>query len=447
MSDTKKFDVFLCHNSQDKPAVEKIAEELKIRGIKPWLDKWELQPGLPWQPELERQIKNIRAGAVFVGSSGLGPWQNMEIRAFLQQFVKRGCPVIPVLLTNGPKKPKLPLFLEGNTWVDFRDSQSNPMDKLIWGITGKKPIDKINGYMLTDSFSYSHLEKLLSQGRWREADKETCRCMLKILGREGWRWIDYQSVDNFPYEDLDLINKLWEKHSNGKFGFSIQKKIYQSLGGTRKYDTQVWKSFGDKVGWRKKGKWLLYRELTFNLDTSYEGQLPSGIWVLRGGRFGLWEVEWGLRGSIGLIPWYCLVKHWAGNLFLSFVALFFFSGTLGQTYNVWNEVISWWIGTFGSFWIIIMFVIIVFSIGSWFSQTLQTYSKKLAHILYYTLLVLHGSVLFGILSSYDYYYKTDYLAIPFVLAAYCDLYFFWWWLALRPLQKPLFFGLLLRQNL
>ena len=64
----------------------------------------------------------------------------MEIRAFLQQFVKGGCPVIPVLLTNGPKKPKLPLFLEGNTWVDFRDSQSNPMDKLVWGITGKKPI-------------------------------------------------------------------------------------------------------------------------------------------------------------------------------------------------------------------------------------------------------------------------------------------------------------------
>jgi hypothetical protein len=35
MSDTKKFDVFLCHNSQDKPAVEKIAEELlaQIAGV------------------------------------------------------------------------------------------------------------------------------------------------------------------------------------------------------------------------------------------------------------------------------------------------------------------------------------------------------------------------------------------------------------------------------
>ncbi|HEY0375513.1 MAG TPA: hypothetical protein VGC87_00985 [Pyrinomonadaceae bacterium] len=33
-----KFDIFLSHNSREKPAVERIAEKLKRDGIEPWLD-------------------------------------------------------------------------------------------------------------------------------------------------------------------------------------------------------------------------------------------------------------------------------------------------------------------------------------------------------------------------------------------------------------------------
>ncbi|MEH2335340.1 toll/interleukin-1 receptor domain-containing protein [Nostoc sp.] len=111
MSNEDQFDVFLCHNSKDKPEVEEIANELTRQGIKPWLDKWELRPGLAWQFLLEQQIKNIKSAAVFIGSSGLVPWQDQEMRAFLNEFVKRNCPVIPVLLGNTPHQPQLPIFL------------------------------------------------------------------------------------------------------------------------------------------------------------------------------------------------------------------------------------------------------------------------------------------------------------------------------------------------
>ena len=134
-----KFDVFLCHNSQDKPEVIKIARQLKQQGLKPWLDVWELPPGKSWQELLEEQIEDVKSAAVFVGSSGLGPWQKREMRAFLNEFVNRGCPVIPVLLENAPQEPKLPIFLQALTWVDFRHSQSNPIERLIWGITQMKP--------------------------------------------------------------------------------------------------------------------------------------------------------------------------------------------------------------------------------------------------------------------------------------------------------------------
>ena len=132
------FDVFLCHTSIDKPAVKKIAEQLKEQGLLPWLDVWELRPGLPWQRALEEQIEHIQTAAVFVGKEGIGPWQQMELEAFLREFVHRGCPVIPVLLDYAPKEPQLPVFLRGMTWVDFRKVGSEPLENLIWGITGKR---------------------------------------------------------------------------------------------------------------------------------------------------------------------------------------------------------------------------------------------------------------------------------------------------------------------
>jgi predicted phosphodiesterase len=132
------FDVFLCYNSEDRSAVKRIGESLKKRGILPWMDEWESRPGLPWQRVLEEQIRQIKSAAVFIGKEGIGPWQQMELEAFLREFVDRGCPVIPVLLLDAPKKPKLPIFLKGMTWVDFRKDDPDPLERLIWGITGER---------------------------------------------------------------------------------------------------------------------------------------------------------------------------------------------------------------------------------------------------------------------------------------------------------------------
>ncbi len=141
--ESNDFDVFLCHNSQDKTEVKVIGEELKAQGILPWLDEWEFRPGLPWQKTLENQVEHIKSAAVFIGPNGIGPWQDMELDAFLRIFVKRQAPVIPVILQGCQGVPKLPLFLEGMMWVDFRQSEPDPMEQLLWGITGKKRILEI----------------------------------------------------------------------------------------------------------------------------------------------------------------------------------------------------------------------------------------------------------------------------------------------------------------
>src|SRR4051794_14128722 len=42
LSLSETFDVFLSHNSKDKPAVRQIAEALRARGLEVWLDEWNL---------------------------------------------------------------------------------------------------------------------------------------------------------------------------------------------------------------------------------------------------------------------------------------------------------------------------------------------------------------------------------------------------------------------
>jgi len=138
-SRNKEFDVFLCYNSEDKAAVKEVAIQLMAQGLVPWLDEWELRPGLPWLPMLEEQIENTKTAAVFVGEGGIGPWQQSELEAFLREFVEYGSPVIPVLLPDAPQKPQLPVFLRGRQWVDFRKKEPDPITQLIWGITGKEP--------------------------------------------------------------------------------------------------------------------------------------------------------------------------------------------------------------------------------------------------------------------------------------------------------------------
>ena len=141
--ETLGFDVFLSHNGKDKPAVKNIGEALKARGLKPWLDEWELVPGRPWQEALERIILTVRSSAVFVGHDGLGPWEIPEMRASLSECVRRGLPVIPVLLPGASAQPTLPLFLTQYTWVDLRGGVTEDvLDRLEWGITGVKPVKR-----------------------------------------------------------------------------------------------------------------------------------------------------------------------------------------------------------------------------------------------------------------------------------------------------------------
>jgi WD40 repeat protein len=140
------FHVFLSHSSTDKSAVEELARRLAKEGIQAWLDKWHLIPGEPWQPAIEKALAESETCAVFVGPTGIGPWQNEEMRAAIDQRVResnRHFRVIPVLLPGAERaeRSSVPGFLAATTWVEFRQSldDKDAFHRLLSGIRGVEP--------------------------------------------------------------------------------------------------------------------------------------------------------------------------------------------------------------------------------------------------------------------------------------------------------------------
>ncbi|NMG60369.1 NACHT domain-containing protein [Geitlerinema sp. P-1104] len=78
--------------------------------------------------------------------------------------------------------------------------------------------------------NYETLANYLAAGAWKEADEETRAVMLKVAKREGDHRLDTKSIETFSSEDLRVIDRLWVYHSSGRFGFSVQKRIYEKVG-------------------------------------------------------------------------------------------------------------------------------------------------------------------------------------------------------------------------
>jgi hypothetical protein len=140
------YHAFLSHNGADKPLIEKLAAELEKRGLSCWLDKWNLVPGDPWQTAIEQALGQCDTCVVFFGPHGLSPWHNEEMRLALQRRAnaREGkLRVLPVILPAGhrAKESDLPGFLQGTTWVEFRQSveDEDALHRLVCGIKGIPP--------------------------------------------------------------------------------------------------------------------------------------------------------------------------------------------------------------------------------------------------------------------------------------------------------------------
>lgn len=125
---------------------------------------------------------------------------------------------------------------------------------------------------------YSNMKALLSQRRWQEADQELAKIMKDIVKKiSDDDSICCSAIHDFPERDLLTIDKAWLGYSNGKFGFSVQKKFFEKSNRDRNI-------FGESIGWRteiSEGSYRWVDNLSFNYDFDLApiGHLPSGFWA------------------------------------------------------------------------------------------------------------------------------------------------------------------------
>jgi hypothetical protein len=126
---------------------------------------------------------------------------------------------------------------------------------------------------------YRKLRDLLKAGKWEEADEETIDVMLQAANCQSQGFLDTDSLQRFPCRDLWTIDQLWGATSNGHFGFSVQKKIWEECGSPIS-DGEDWDRFCFSVGWQDStGAYLYCSDLKKNPFISPKGEFPS-MWAV-----------------------------------------------------------------------------------------------------------------------------------------------------------------------
>ena len=102
-------------------------------------------------------------------------------------------------------------------------------------------------------FDYSPLQRYLLNESFEDADRFTSSKLRELAGEKAVKrgYVYFSEVESIPSIDLLTLNKLWIVYSRGKFGFTVQAKILDSVGG--RYD-KLW----PRIGWKKDGIWTRY---------------------------------------------------------------------------------------------------------------------------------------------------------------------------------------------
>ena len=123
------FDVFLSHNSKDKPPVRRLAERLRAAGLRVWFDEWIIQPGDDIYLSIEHGLEASRTLILCLSPNALASdWVGMERSTVLfRDPSNKGRRFIPLLLADC----ELPDALRRYKYVDYRVEAATALEELL----------------------------------------------------------------------------------------------------------------------------------------------------------------------------------------------------------------------------------------------------------------------------------------------------------------------------
>jgi hypothetical protein len=88
------------------------------------------------------------------------------------------------------------------------------------------------GYQKPVISNYRELEQLFQANNWKAADELTSlriKAISKTLMSDGKTAPTLSTFSHLPCADFQTIDQLWVKYSSDRFGFSVQRRIYEKL--------------------------------------------------------------------------------------------------------------------------------------------------------------------------------------------------------------------------
>lgn len=119
----------------------------------------------------------------------------------------------------------------------------------------------------------------LAEANFQQADEETRRLLIELAGESAQKrgYVFFSEVQFISAADLRAIDRLWRLHSSDRFGYSVQRRIWERkarrdftgffirVGWMKKLDTEVeqynYRAFPDEFIWELQ-------------DDTPEGHLP-----------------------------------------------------------------------------------------------------------------------------------------------------------------------------
>ncbi|MDB9304330.1 GUN4 domain-containing protein [Nodularia spumigena CS-591/12] len=292
--------LFFSYSHKDESLRNELANHLTMleqQGvISGWYDR-KILPGQEWDDQIKDNLKTADIILLLVSSDFLASkyCRDVEVEKAIERHDAREACVIPVILrsvdwTGAPfaRLAALPTNAEpvvSRHWYS-QDEAFTDVAKGIRAAVEKLKREREEALETDDLRSdegvdYTRLRDLLKAGEWKEADQETLKVMIKAAGREEEGWLDTDSIEQFPCTYLRTIDQLWVEYSQGKYGFSEQKKIWQEAGEELKVGREF-ETFCTRVGWERYAKLFLggwVNSQSINYDgTAPIGHLPFEIW-------------------------------------------------------------------------------------------------------------------------------------------------------------------------
>jgi hypothetical protein len=324
--------VFLSYSPRDKDMLDKLLTHLaglrRAGKIITWHNQ-DIEAGSEWEPAVRKKLDTADIIVLLISADFINSdyCYGYELRLAIERHEQKEARVIPIILHpcdwNIPEIPfsklnvlpsdaepiissKWPypneafkIVAQGIREVIDQLQQTNSSTQTQVKLSQEAPEEKQKDSLILDELAsekcvnYQRLKELLVAKCWKEADLETDQRMCEAMNRQNETYLQLDHIREFPCVDLHTIDALWVKYSDGKFGFSIQKKIWEECFSSMdvKDANDDWFEFCRRIGWRgkkvwwfiEKEDWLSYDELKFS-SSSPTGELPTvqSNWLFMG---------------------------------------------------------------------------------------------------------------------------------------------------------------------